>query len=327
MKLAILDDYMKVALDSADWERIRKRGVEITAFDTAFASQDDAAAKLRPFEIVNLLRERTHFPRTLIERLPNLKLIAMTGRRAPSLDIPAATDHGVLVCNTHGGEGGASTSEMAWTLLLAGARDLVNAEKGVRAGRWHEGIRAGTVLEERRLGLVGLGRLGTRMAGYAKAFGMDVVAWSQNLTPERAAEAGAKYVSKEELFSTADFISIHVVLSDRTRKLIGASDFARMKPSAILVNTSRGPIIDEAALVEALRQKKFAHAALDVYDREPLPADHPLKSLGNVTLAPHLGYVNTDVFKTFYGEALKNIEAYLDGKPTNVLNPDVLGKQ
>lgn len=327
MKLAILDDYMKIALESADWERLRKRGIDITVFDTAFASADDAAEKLRPFEIVNLLRERTHFPRSLIERLPNLKLIAMTGRRAPSLDIPAATDHGILVCNTHGGEGGASTSEMAWALLLAGARDLVNAEKGVRAGRWHEGIRAGTVLEERRLGLVGLGRLGARMAGYGKAFGMDVVAWSQNLTPERAAEAGVKYVSKEELFSTSDFISIHVVLSDRSRKLVGAADFARMKRSAILVNTSRGPIIDEAALVAALQQKQFAHAALDVYDREPLPADHPLKQLNNVTLAPHLGYVNTDVFKTFYGDALKNIEAWLDGKPTNVLNPDVLNKQ
>lgn len=326
MKLAILDDYMQVALASADWDRIRSRGVEITVFDTAFASQDDAAAKLQPYDIVNLLRERTHFPRTLIERLPKLKLIAMTGRRAPSLDIPAATDHGILVCNTHGGEGGASTSEMAWALLLAGARDLVKAEKGVRAGRWHEGIRAGTVLEGRRLGLVGLGRLGTRMAGYGKAFGMDVVAWSQNLTPERAAEAGVQYVSKEDLFATSDFISIHVVLSERSRKLIGAADFARMKPSAILVNTSRGPIIDEAALIDALKQKKFAHAALDVYDREPLPADHPLKALDNVTLAPHLGYVNTDVFKTFYGDALKNIEAFLDGQPINVLNPEVLKK-
>lgn len=327
MKLAILDDYMKIALESADWDRLRKRGIDITVFNTAFASADDAAEKLRPFEIVNLLRERTHFPRTLIERLPNLKMIAMTGRRAPSLDIPAATDHGIIVCNTHGGEGGASTSEMAWALLLAGARDLVNAERGVRAGRWHEGIRAGTVLEERRLGLVGLGRLGARMAGYGKAFGMDVVAWSQNLTPERAAEVGVKCVSKEELFATSDFISIHVVLSDRSRKLVGAADFARMKPSAILVNTSRGPIIDEAALVAALQQKKFAHAALDVYDREPLPADHPLKQLNNVTLAPHLGYVNTDVFKTFYGDALKNIEAWLDGTPTNVLNPDVLTRK
>jgi D-3-phosphoglycerate dehydrogenase len=215
---------------------------------------------------------------------------------------------------------------MAWTLLLAGARDLVKAEKGVRAGRWHEDIRAGTVLEERRLGLVGLGRLGTRVAGYGKAFGMEVVAWSPNLTAERATQAGVKYVSKEELFSTSDFISIHVVLSERSRKLVGAADFARMQPSAILVNTSRGPVVDEAALIDALKHRKFAHAALDVYDREPLPADHPLKTLDNVTLAPHLGYVNTDVFKTFYSEALKNIEAFLDGKPANVLNPDVLKK-
>lgn len=327
MNLAILDDYMKVALESADWEPVRRRGVAITVFDTAFGSVEEAAARLVPFEIVNLLRERTHFTRPLIERLPNLKLIAMTGRRAPSLDIGAATERGILVCNTHGGEGGASTAEMAWALLLAAARDLARADRGVRAGRWHEGLRAGIVLEERRLGLVGLGRLGSRVAGYGKAFGMDVVAWSQNLTPGRAAECGARYVSKEELFETSDFISIHVVLSERTRKLIGAADFARMKPTAILVNTSRGPILDEAALIEALRAGRFAHAALDVYDREPLPPQHPLRALGNVTLAPHLGYVNTDIFRHFYGESVGNIVAWLDGKPTNVLNPEALARR
>jgi D-3-phosphoglycerate dehydrogenase len=326
MQLAILDDYMNVALGSADWEALRRRGVDITVFDKAFGSLDEAADKLAPFEIVNLLRERTHFTRSLIERLPNLKLIAMTGRRAPSLDLAAATDRGILVCNTHGGEGGASTAEMAWTLLLAAARDLAKADRGVRAGRWHEGLRAGTVLEERRLGLIGLGRLGSRMAGYGKAFGMDVVAWSQNLTPQRAAEAGARYVEKDELFATSDFISIHVVLSDRTRKLVGAADLARMKPSAILVNTSRGPIVDEAALVAALKQQRIAHAALDVYEREPLAPDHPLRSLDNVTLAPHLGYVNTDIFRHFYGESVNNILAWLDGKPTNALNPEVLSR-
>lgn len=324
MKLAILDDYMRVALGAADWAGVRRRGVEITVFDKAFDSLEDAAAKLAPFEIVNLLRERTHFPRALIERLPNLRMIAMTGRRAPSLDIAAATDRKVLVCNTHGGEGGASTAELAWTLLMAAARDLTNAERGVREGRWHESVRLGIVLEGRRLGVIGLGRLGSRVAGYGNAFGMDVVAWSQNLTPERARECGAKYVSKEELFSTSDFVSVHVVLSDRTRGLIGAADFARMKPSAILVNSSRGPIVDEAALIEAIRSRRIAHAALDVYSREPLPADHPLRSLENVTLAPHLGYVNTDVFGHFYGESVKNIEAWLDGKPINVLNPEAL---
>jgi phosphoglycerate dehydrogenase-like enzyme len=327
MQLAILDDYMQVALGAADWEQVRRRGVDITVFDAAFGSIDEAAAKLAPFEIVNLLRERTHFSRALIERLPKLKLIAMTGRRAPSLDMGAATERGVLICNTHGGEGGASTAEMAWALLLAGARDLASADRGVRAGRWHEGLRAGTVLEGRRLGLVGLGRLGSRMAGYGKAFGMEVVAWSQNLSPERAAEVGARYVSKEELFSTADFVSVHVVLSERTRKLIGAADFARMKPSAILVNTSRGPVLDEAALIAALTQRRFAHAALDVYEREPLPPDHPLRSAANVTLAPHLGYVNTDIFAHFYGESVGNILAWLDGKPTNVLNPDALAQK
>ena len=324
MKLAILDDYMQVAMKSADWAGIRRRGVEITVFDKAFASIDDAATKLAPFEIVNLLRERTHFPRALIERLPNLKLIAMTGRRAPSLDIAAATDRKVLVCNTHGGEGGASTAELAWTLLLAAARDLTNAERGVRAGRWHEGVRLGIVLEGRRLGVIGLGRLGSKIAAYGNVFGMEVVAWSQNLTRERAEECGARYVSKEELLATSDFVSVHVVLSDRTRGLIGAADLARMKPSAILVNTSRGPIVDEAALIEAIKSRKIAHAALDVYAREPLPVDHPLRSLQNVTLAPHLGYVNTDVFGHFYGESVENIEAWLDGKAINVLNPDAL---
>jgi len=326
MKLAILDDYSKAALAAADWEGIRRRGVEITVFDTAFASTEDAAKKLAPFEIVNLLRERTHFTRALIEKLPNLRFIAMTGRRAPSLDIAAATEKGIPVSNTHGGEGGASTAEMAWTLLLAAARDLTHAERGMRAGRWHEGLRVGTVLEGRRLGVIGLGRLGSKIAGYGKAFGMDVVAWSQNLTPERAAECGARLVGKDELFSTSDFISIHVVLSDRTRGLIGAADFARMKPSAILVNTSRGPILDEAALIAAIEQRRFAHAALDVYSREPLPLDHPLRRMENVTLSPHLGYLNTDVFQHFYGESVKNIEAWLDGKPINVVNPDALKK-
>src|SRR5262245_9062881 len=324
MKLAILDDYSKVALTAANWEGVRRRGVEITVFDTAFSSVDDAAAKLAAFEIVNLLRERTHFTRALIERLPNLRFIALTGRRAPSLDLAAATQRRIPVSNTHGGEGPASTSELAWTLLLAAARDLVSAERGVRAGRWHEGLRAGTVLEGGQLGVIGLGRLGSRVAGYGKAFGMNVVAWSQNLTPARAAECGARYVSKEELFATSDFITIHVVLSERTRGLIGAADFARMKPSAILVNTSRGPIVNEAELIEALRSRKFAHAALDVYAREPLPPDHPLRSMEHVTLAPHLGYVNTDIFRHFYGESVRNIEAWLDGKPINVLNPEAL---
>ncbi len=324
MKLAILDDYMNVALASADWEGVRRRGVEITVFNKAFNSVDDAVVQLAPFAIVNLLRERTHFPRALIERLPNLKFIAMTGRRAPSLDIAAATERQVLVSNTHGGEGAASTAELAWTLLMAAARDLANADRGMRAGRWHDGVRAGAVLEGRQLGVIGLGRLGSRIAAYGNAFGMNVVAWSQNMTAERAAECGARYVSKEELFSTSDFISVQVVLSDRTRGLIGAADFARMKPSAIFVNSARGPIVNETDLIEALASRKFAHAALDVYAREPLPMDHPLRSMENVTLAPHLGYVNTDTFSHFYGESVKNVEAWLDGKPINVLNPDVL---
>lgn len=321
MKLAILDDYQQLALKSADWDRLRKRGVEVSVFDEAFSSREDAAAKLAPFEVLVLMRERTPFPRELIERLPKLKFIALTGLRSASLDLAACSERKVTVTNTRGGSTSAVTAEFCFLLMLAAARDLAKAERGMRAGRWHEGIAGGIILEGKRLGLVGLGKLGSRVAGYAKAFGMDVVAWSQNLTAEKAALVGAAYVSKEALFRTSDFVSIHLVLSDRSRGLVGAADLALMKPTAILVNTSRGPIVDEAAMLAALQSRMLAHAALDVYGTEPLPADHPLRGMDNVTLSPHLGYVSEDVYRSFWGDCLENVEAWLDGKPIRVLNP------
>ena len=326
MKLAILDDYQQLALKSADWDRLRKRGLEVTVFHEAFASQADAAAKLAPFEVLILMRERTPFPRELIDKLPKLKFMALTGPRSASLDLAACSARKIPVSNTRAGSTSAVTAEFCFLLMLAAARDFARAGRNMRSGRWHEGIAGGIVLEGKRLGLVGLGKLGSRVAGYAKAFGMDIVAWSQNLTPERAAEAGAKMVSKEELFRTADFVSIQLVLSDRSRGLVGAADLALMKPTAVLVNTSRGPIVDERAMLDALRNGRLGHAALDVYDAEPLPADHPLRGMDNVTLSPHLGYVSEDVYRTFWGDCVENVEAWLDGKPIRILNPESLSR-
>jgi len=321
LNLAILDDYQQLALKSADWDRLRKRGVEVTVFHEAFASRDDAAAKLAPFEVLVLMRERTPFPRELVDSLPRLKFMTLTGLRSASLDLAACSARKVPVSNTRAGSTSAVTAEFCFLLMLAAARDFARAERNMRTGRWHEGIAGGIVLEGKRLGLVGLGKLGSRVAGYAKAFGMDVVAWSQNLTAEKAALAGAACVSKEELFRTSDFVSIQLVLSDRSRGLVGAADLAQMKPTAILVNTSRGPIVDERAMLAALQSGKLAHAALDVYGTEPLPVDHPLRKLENVTLSPHLGYVSEDVYRTFWGDSVENVEAWLDGKPIRLLNP------
>lgn len=326
MKLALLDDYQKVALQLADWDRLRKRGIDITVFNEPFASVDDAAQKLAPFEILGLLRERTAFPRALIEKLPNLKFMVLTGARAASLDDKAATERGIPISTTPGGGSNAPTAELGWALLMSCARDLAKAERLMRSGGWHDGIQQMNVLESKRLGILGLGKLGSRVAGYAKAFGMDVVAWSQNLTAEKAEAIGVKYVSKDELLSTSDFISIHLALSDRTRGLIGAAELAKMKKTAILINTSRGPIVDEAALIAALKNGTIAHAGLDVYDEEPVRAGHPLTKLENVTLVPHLGYVVEESYRFFYDGTIKDIEAWLDGTPINVLNPDALKK-
>jgi phosphoglycerate dehydrogenase-like enzyme len=318
LKLAILDDYQRVALRSANWERLK--GVEISVFHEAFASLDEAARKLQPFDVLCLMRERTAFPRALIERLPNLKFISLTGLRAGSLDSAACKERGISISHTGSGNGTGSTAELTWGLIIAAARGLVRGERNMRSGRWHEGLAPGTALGGKRLALLGLGKIGSRVAAIGSAFGMEVAAWSQNLTPAKAAEAGTRYVSKEELFASSDIVSIHLVLSDRTRGLVGANELAKMKPTAILVNVSRGPIVDEAALLQALKSNRPAHAALDVYDREPLPADHPLRKLDNVTLTPHLGYVNEDNYRMLYADTVENVAAWLEGKPVRLLD-------
>jgi len=318
MKLALLDDYQRVALQSADWGRLK--GVEVSAFHEAFSSVDDAAKKLQPFDILCLLRERTAFPRALVERLPNLKFVALTGIRAGSLDSAALAERKVPVSNTRSGNSTYLTSELAWGLIINAARDMAKGERNMRSGKWHEGLAPGMGLQGKRLGVIGLGKIGARVAAIGKAFAMDVVAWSQNLTPEKAAEGGAAYLSKEDLLRTSDVISLHLVLSDRTRGLISEEEISLMKPTAILVNVSRGPLVDEKAMLDALKNGRLGHAALDVYDREPLPADHALRKMDNVTLSPHLGYVNDENLRMFYGDALENIEAFLAGKPIRVIN-------
>ncbi len=322
MKLAILDDYQRVALKSADWARLP---AEVTVFDTAFSSQDEAAEKLEPFDILCLMRERTAFPKALVDRLPNLKFVSLTGLRAASMDAKALGERGIPVSNTRPGDSTSSTSELAWGLIIAAARGMEQGMQNMRAGRWHEDVPAGIGLAGKRLGLIGLGRIGAYVGRVGKAFGMDVAAWSQNLTPEKAAEQGARYLPKDELLATSDVVSIHLVLSDRTRGLLGAKELVAMKPGALLVNVSRGPIVDEPALLQALAAGRI-HAALDVYDHEPLPAGHPLRKMKNVTLAPHLGYVNDETYRVFHQDSVENVEAWLAGKPVRVMNAEHLKK-
>jgi D-3-phosphoglycerate dehydrogenase len=318
MKLAILDDYQRVALKTAEWSNLA--GVEVKVFDAPFASLDDAARNLAPFDVLCLMRERMAFPRQLVERLPNLKFVSLTGRRAGSLDSKALAERGIPVSHTGAGNGTASTVELTWGLILAAARSLAKAERNMRSGKWHQDLPAGMALGGKRLGLIGAGGIGAKVGAVGKAFGMEVVGWSQNLTPEKAAAAGVRYLDKDELLSSSDVITIHMVLSDRTRHLISQNDFQRMKKGSILVNTSRGPIVDEAALLAWLKDGK-GHAALDVYEREPLPADHPLRKLENVTLSPHLGYVNEENYRTFYRDTVENVAAWLAGKPIRILQP------
>jgi phosphoglycerate dehydrogenase-like enzyme len=316
-KVAVLDDWQRTAQASADWSALEARA-EVVFFHQAFADADEAARALSDADVVMAMRERTAFPATLVRRLPKLKLFAMTGKRAASIDIEALAAQGVTVCHAEGGGSGFATSELALGLMLAAARHIPAADAGMRAGRFQDGVPAGMELAGKTLGVIGLGRLGGRLARFARALDMRVIAWSQNLTRERAAEAGARLVPKEELLSSADVVSLHLVLSARTRGILGAADLARMKRGAILVNTSRGPLVDEAALIEAVRAGRIV-AALDVYDREPLPADHPLRTLPNAVLTPHLGYVTTATMGAFYAQGIENVLAFLDGNPKRVL--------
>jgi phosphoglycerate dehydrogenase-like enzyme len=313
-RVAILDDYQQVARQIVDWASALP-GAEITAFADHLAGEDAVAARLADFDVVVAMRERTPFRRSLLARLPRLRLLVTTGMRNASVDLAAAAELGITVCGTAGS--GSSTVELTWALILSLVRHVPAEDASIRAGGWQRTV--GTDLAGATLGVLGLGNLGRRVAAIGLAFGMDVVAWSQNLGAEAAATAGARRVEREELFRLADVLTIHLVLSDRTRGLVGAAELALMKRSAYLVNTSRGPIVDEAALVEHLRAGRIAGAALDVYGVEPLPAGDPLRTLANSVLTPHLGYVSERTYRTFYGEAAEDIAAFLAGRPVRVL--------
>ncbi len=318
MRVAILDDYQDVALTSADWAPVQAHAAidAIEVFQDHLAQEDALADRLTAFEIVVAMRERTPFPRSLVERLPNLKLLITTGARNASFDLDALRDAGVTVCGT--GSRGSATSELTWGLILALMRRIPAEHSAIGDGRWQTGI--GRDLGDKTLGVIGLGRLGSKVAAVGLAFGMPVLAWSQNLTRERTDEVGVELASSlDELLERADVATIHLVLSERTRGLIGASELARLGSDAYLVNTSRGPIVDEGALVAALRAGTIAGAGLDVFDVEPLPDGHPLIGLDNVVLTPHIGYVTEETYAVFYADAVENILGYLAGSPVRVI--------
>jgi phosphoglycerate dehydrogenase-like enzyme len=324
-RVAILDDYAGLALDLADWSTVQTRS-EVTVFDRHL-SESEAVDALRPFDVICTVRERMAFPRTLIERLPNLKLITIIGKSLPNLDMAAASERGVLVAHSNFASPRYSavrdaTPELTWGLMIATVRNLADEHRRMRDGGWQ--TTAGMTLSGKTLGLLGLGRIGQRMTEYAKVFGMQVIAWSQNLTEEAAAAAGARRVDKATLFEESDVVSIHLVLSERTRGLVGEPELALMKPQAYLINTSRGPIVDEAALIAALKNGRIAGAGLDVFDVEPPAPDHPLRSLPNVTLSPHLGYVTREMLAAFYSDSAEAVAAWLDGTPIRIANPEVM---
>ena len=306
MKIAVLDDYQNVALESADWRAV-KECAAVDVFHDHAAEPDAVVARLRPYDIVCVMRERTPLDRRILEQLPLLKLVCSTGRRNASIDLAAAAELGIEVLNTS--YTSAPTIEYTWALILASARHIATESASLRSGGWQGTL--GDDLADRTLGIMGLGNVGSQVAKVALAFGMNVIAWSQNLTAAAASAAGARLVSKEELLRESDIVSIHLVLSARTRGLMGAAEFALMKPSARLVNTSRGPIVGEAALIDALTNRRIAGAAVDVFDTEPLPADHPYRRLDNLLATPHMGYVSRASYRRFYGDTVTNILEWL----------------
>ena len=317
LKAAILDDYQGVALKLADWSAIGK-DVEVKVFDKPFASQAEAIKALQGFTIIAGMRERTPFPRAVLEALPDLKLLITTGAKNNSFDVKAAAERGITVCGT--GAVGNPTAGIVFGLMLELTRHLGFENARMKAGEpWQTTI--GLDLEGLTLGIVGLGKLGQRVAGIGKAFGMKVMAWSQNLTPEKAKEAGVDYASREDLFTKSDFVSIHYQLSERSRGLITAADLGRMKKSAYLINTARAPIVDQAALLKVLQDRKIAGAGLDVFEVEPLPLDHPYRTLDTVVLTPHLGYVSEQNYRKYFPDIVEDIRAFLDGKPVRVIAP------
>jgi len=307
MQVAILDDYQNVAMEMADWSPVAERA-DITVFNDHISDSDDLIERLAPFDVVFVMRERTPLSRNIIERLPRLKMIASTGPFNASIDMAAAREQGIHVGTTGGSL--ASTVELTWALILAASCNIVSQSAAVRNGQWQTSV--GRELAGRVLGVLGVGRIGARVARIGVAFGMEVIAWSQNLTSESAAEAGATYVVKEELFGRSDVLTIHLRLSERTTGLVGAAELAVMKPTALLVNTSRGPIVDEPAMIDALRSGTIDAAALDVFDTEPLPTGHPLRNLDNVLATPHIGYVADHNYRTFYRDAVAAISDWLD---------------
>ena len=311
LRCAILDDYFNIALDVADWGRIADR-VDVTVFNHHFPDEAAAASALKDFEIVCAMRERTPFPRTLLAELPKLKLLLTSGMRNAAIDMEAANARGIVICGTQWSQD--PTAALTMGLILELTRGIGRENARMHAGELWQTF-PGIEIEGRTLGVVGLGKLGSKVAGLAKAFGMRVIAWSPNLTPERAAEVGVGYASKEQLFANADIITIHVVLSQRSRGLVGREDLARMRPTAYLVNTSRGPIVDEQALLEILREKRIAGAGVDVFSVEPLPLDHPFRKLDNMVITPHLGYVSTDALRAHYGQMVEAIDAWFKGEP------------
>jgi phosphoglycerate dehydrogenase-like enzyme len=311
--VAVLDDYQDAARRFADWSVLGDRA-RLTVFNDHLADPDAVVRRLQDFDVVCVMRERTPLPRTVLDRLPRLRLVVSTGSRNASIDAVAAAQLGIAVAHT--GYRSDPTIEMTWALILGASRQLVAENQSFRSGGWQRHV--GTGLRGKTLGVLGLGRVGAEVARVGAAFGMELIAWSPNMTPERAAEHGATAVSKEDLFARADVLTVHMVLSPKTRGLVGAADLARMKPTALLVNTSRGPLVDETALIAALRERRIGGAALDVFDSEPLPADHPLRDLDNVLGTPHIGYVADDLYRTFYGDTVAAVRAWLDARDAQV---------
>jgi phosphoglycerate dehydrogenase-like enzyme len=308
INIAVLDDYQAAALSSADWTRIQARA-RVDVFHNHLSDPDAVVERLLPYDIVCVMRERTPLRRDVLARLPRLKLICSTGKRNASIDTAAAAERGIEIAHTS--YTSAPTIEHTWALILGSARHLVAENTSLRAGGWQ--TRIGDDLAGRTLGVIGLGNVGSQVAKVAVAFGMNVIAWSQNLTATSAEAAGARLVSKEELLRTADIVTIHLVLSARTMGLIGAAELALMKPTARLVNTSRGPIVVESALIAALTELRIAGAALDVFDTEPLPPDHPYRRIDNLLATPHIGYVSRALYERFYGDTVNNITGWLNG--------------
>jgi phosphoglycerate dehydrogenase-like enzyme len=322
MRIAVMDDWQGVARDAADWSAVEARA-EVVVIAEPFADEDAAAAALADFDILVPMRERTVLSASLVARLPRLRMIALTGGRAQTLALDACTAAGVLVCNTGGERSSIGTAELTLGLILAAARFIPAGDAAIRDGRFQQGVGVGPVLDGRTLGIIGLGKIGARVGGYGRALGMRLLAWSPNLTEDTARAGGAQLVTKAELLAQSDVVSLHVILSARSRGMISSADLAAMKLGAILVNTSRGPLVDEAALLKALHAGRI-HAALDVYSEEPLPPQHPLRTAPNSVLTPHLGYGTQDTFAQFYGESVQNILAFLDHAPTRMMNPETL---